>query len=90
MSEEGDDAVSASVSADDSNYDDNSSRATTPYSMELDLATPTIAALPAKEILALVRETESLPVLDPVTAGTDISGSTRRDTPIPPDLVAGA
>ena len=83
---EGDDG--ASVSADDSNDSgSDSSRATTPYSMEIDLVTPTVAGSQAK---ASGRETERPGSLDPGAAEMDTSGSTRRDTPIPPDLVASA
>ncbi|KAI1139678.1 hypothetical protein F5Y05DRAFT_329833 [Hypoxylon sp. FL0543] len=58
-----------------------SSRATTPHSVDLDMKTPTI---PAPD--TALPNAEGLGSVDPTDTET---GSTRRDTPIPPDLVSG-
>ena len=79
----GDDSAAADNDKDDK---DDSSRATTPYSMEIDLATP-VVTLPEKAAPENRREeSERLTSLGPGTAEPE-SGTTRRGTPIPPDLV---
>lgn len=57
----------------------SSSRATTPFSVDLDLKTPTASAATRAALTKAVR-LGSVDMINPTTGG-------RRDTPIPPDLI---
>lgn len=80
-----------SAAVDNDIDDDESSRATTPYSMEIDLATP-VATLSEKKEPEGRREEEPERLASLGSSTTESepgsgTGTTRRDTPIPPDLV---
>lgn len=59
----------------------SSSRATTPFSVDLDAKTPTVSVA-ASSVLAKAVRLGSMDLINPETGS-------RRDTPIPPDLIMG-